>query len=199
MSFLQFRFQRIGLFGLPMLQNTVPGAGPARARVMLVGEAPGRQEDLRGRPFVGRAGRVLDDLLGAIGLPREQVYITNVVKSRPFVGPAPGRNRPPAPAEIAACRGWLDAQIALIRPEIIVAMGRVALEYFAPGARISAVHGRALLRDGRIVLPVFHPAVAARHKALADALREDFTVLGRLLRAGGKEAPRAPQKGLART
>lgn len=156
---------------------------------MLVGEAPGRREDEQGRPFVGRAGRVLDELLASIGLPRAQVYITNVVKSRPFVGPAPGRNRVPTPMEIAACRGWLDAQIALIRPEIIVAMGQVALAYFAPGVRISEVHGRALLREGRVVLPVFHPAVAARAPALAAALRADFRTLGRLLRAGGRKPP----------
>jgi uracil-DNA glycosylase len=162
---------------------------------MLVGEAPGRQEDEQGQPFVGRAGRVLDELLASIALPREQVYITNVVKSRPFVGPLPGRNRPPAPAEIAACRRWLDEQIKIVRPEIIVAMGRVALEYFAPGLKISHVHGRPLRRSGRTVLPVYHPSVANRWQGLRAMLRDDFKVLGRLLRAPRKERSDASQKG----
>jgi DNA polymerase len=175
--------------------QAVPGAGPADARVMLVGEAPGRQEDEQGQPFVGRAGQFLDELLDSIGLPRAHVYITNVVKSRPFVGPPPGRNRPPAPAEVAACRSWLDEQIKVIQPEIIVAMGRVALEHFAPDLRISQVHGKPLPYDGRTVLPVFHPSVATRWPGLRGMLRDDFTVLGRLLAAGRKERSRASQKG----
>lgn len=175
--------------------QAVPGAGPAHARVMLVGEAPGRQEDAQGQPFVGRAGRFLDELLGSIGLSREQVYITNVVKSRPFVGPSPGRNRPPAPVEVAACRNWLDEQIRIIQPEIIVAMGRVALDYFSPRLKISQVRGRPQRYDGRTVLPVFHPSVANRWPGLRAVLRDDFKVLARLLRAGRKEGSRASQKG----
>jgi len=162
---------------------------------MLVGEAPGRQEDERGQPFVGRAGGFLEELLASIGLPREQVYITNVVKSRPFVGPPPGRNRAPAPAEIAACRRWLDEQIRIIRPEIIVAMGRVALEYFAPGLKISRAHGRPFRHDGRIVLPVFHPSVAGRWPGRRGMLRDDFRLLGRLLRGPRKEGSGSSQKG----
>jgi DNA polymerase len=150
------------------------------ALVMLVGEAPGRQEDLRGEPFVGAAGRFLDGLLESVGLTRDQVYITNVVKSRPFVGPRPGRNRPPAPGEIDACRSWLDEQIELVRPEIVVAMGRVALEYFFPKTMLSEVHGRPLRRDGRTVLPTLHPAVH-RWPRWRAILVGDFKALGALL------------------
>lgn len=157
---------------------------------MLVGEAPGRQEDERGEPFVGPAGRFLDELLASAGLQRQEVYITNVVKSRPYIGPAPGRNRPPARSEIAACRSWLDEQIRIIRPEIIVALGGVALEYFAPVLKISQVHGRPLAREGRTVLPVFHPALAVRWRELRETLRRDFLVLQAL--AEPDRAPRPP-------
>lgn len=175
--------------------------GPADARVMLVGEAPGRQEDLRGEPFVGRAGHFLDELLALVGLTRADVYITNVVKSRPFVGPAPGRNRTPAAEEIQACRGWLDDQLRIIQPEIVVAMGRTALEYFLPGRKISAVHGRAIPRGNLMILALFHPAVAVRRRDLGETLRRDFLNLRRLMRAGrprgtdgrGKERRRRAQ------
>ena len=168
--------------------------GPTNARVMLVGEAPGRQEDLKGAPFVGRAGQFLDDLLESIGLARHQVYITNVVKSRPCIGPPPGRNRAPTAREIGACRPWLDEQIRIVQPQIIVAMGRVALEYFLPKTKISQVHGRPLQHDARTVLPLFHPAVAYHQQALRETLREDFQVLGTLLRARRKEGSRRSQK-----
>lgn len=168
--------------------------GPADARVMLVGEAPGRQEDLKGEPFVGSAGRFLDGLLESVGLARDQVYITNVVKSRPFIGPPPGRNRAPVAGEIGACRPWLDEQIKIIRPEIIVAMGRIALEYFLPKKKISQAHGQPLQQAGRTVLPLYHPAVAYHRQALRDTLREDFQVLRRLLRSDRKEGSRGSQK-----
>ena len=170
--------------------------GPADAQVMLVGEAPGRQEDLKGEPFVGQAGRFLDGLLESVGLARDQVYITNVVKSRPYIGPSPGRNRAPTASEIGACRPWLDEQIRIVQPQIIVAMGRVALEYFLPKTKISQVHGRPLQHDGRTVLPLFHPAVAYHRQALRETLREDFQVLGILLRARRKEGSRRSQKSI---
>jgi len=161
---------------------------------MFVGEAPGRREDIAGEPFVGVAGRFLDTLLDSVGLARDRVYITNVVKSRPFVGPPPGRNRAPVAGEVAACGSWLDEQITIIQPEIIVAMGRVALEYFLPGERISRVHGRPRQHEGRTVLPLFHPAAASHRQALRDTLRADFQVLGTLLRAGRKEGRPRPKK-----
>ena len=168
--------------------------GPTNARVMLVGEAPGRQEDLKGAPFVGRAGQFLDDLLESIGLARHQVYITNVVKSRPCIGPPPGRNRAPTAREIGACRPWLDEQIRIVQPQIIVAMGRIALEYFLPKKKISQAHGQPLPHAGRTVLPLFHPAVAYHQQALRETLREDFQVLGTLLRARRKEGHERSQK-----
>jgi len=169
--------------------QAVPGVGPADARVMLVGEAPGRQEDLKGEPFVGTAGSSLDTLLASIDLTRGEVYITNVVKSRPFVGPPPGRNRPPSTNEIQACRGWLDEQVRIIRPQVVVAMGRIALEYVLPGRRISEVHGTPQRQDARTILPLFHPAAALHRQALRDVLKQDFLVLGRLLRRQERPQP----------
>jgi DNA polymerase len=169
--------------------QAVPGVGPADARVLFVGEAPGRQEDVRGEPFVGAAGRTFDALLASVGLRRDQVYITNVVKCRPFIGPPPGRNRAPLPDEIRACRPWLEEELRLVRPEIVVTLGRVALEAFCPGTRISEVHGRPLRRDGLTILPLFHPALARYGPPLREMLEQDFKVLGRLLRrrAAAKE------------
>lgn len=148
---------------------------------MLVGEAPGRQEDLTGRPFVGAAGKFLDELLASVGLSRADVYITNVVKSRPVVGVAPGRNRTPAPVEIAACTPWLEAQLRLLRPQIIVTLGRIALEYFLPGRKIADVHGRSIARGGVTVLPQYHPAMALYRRDWVQMLRKDFRILRRLL------------------
>ena len=159
---------------------------------MLVGEAPGREEDLKGEPFVGTAGRFLDTLLASVGLTRGEVYITNVVKSRPFVGPPPGRNRPPLTNEIQACRAWLDEQLRIIRPQVVVAMGRIALEYVLPGRKISEVHGTPQRQDGRTILPLFHPAAALHRQALRDVLKQDFLVLGRLLRR--QERPQTDRK-----
>jgi len=127
---------------------------------MFVGEAPGRQEDLSGQPFVGAAGKFLDELLASIGLSREDVYITNVVKSRPVSGPPPGRNRAPAPEEIIACAPWLEEQLRLLRPKVIVTLGRIALDYFLPGRKIADVHGRSIARGRVTLLPLYHPAMA---------------------------------------
>lgn len=172
--------------------QAVPGVGPADAQIMLVGEAPGRQEDLRGEPFVGSAGKFLDELLASVGLTRADVYITNVVKSRPFIGPSPGANRAPTPDEIAACRPWLDEEIRIIQPKIVGAMGRVALDYFFPKTKISDVHGKPMQHDGRTVLPLYHPAVANRFVALRDVIRQDFRKLGKLARSNGHAKAAAP-------
>jgi uracil-DNA glycosylase family 4 len=168
--------------------HAVPGAGPDAARVMVVGEAPGRREDESGQPFVGAAGRVFDALLASIGLARGDVYITNVVKCRPFTGSPPGRNRPPRPLEIERCRPWLEEELRLVRPAIVVPMGQVALEAFLPGRRIGEVHGRPHDQDGRIVLPLYHPALARFGAAAQALLRRDIQALARLLR--GRRAKR---------
>lgn len=150
---------------------------------MLVGEAPGRQEDLRGEPFVGAAGKLLDQLLASVGLSRSDVYITNVVKSRPVAGPSPGRNRAPAPDEIAACVPWLREQLEVIRPRVVVTLGRIALQHFLPGSKIADVHGRPVSSGRVTILPLYHPAAALYRRDWMRMLRRDVrqlrVVLGR--------------------
>src|SRR3954469_22464833 len=128
----------------------VPGEGSPDARVVIVGEAPGASEDKAGRPFVGRAGRLLDALLAEAGLEREDVFITNVVKARP-----PG-NRDPRADEVAHHLPWLEAQLEVIRPRLVVPLGRHALARFAPDTKITQAHGRVLEHDGRTLFPMFH-------------------------------------------
>ena len=144
---------------------------------MVVGEAPGRNEDEQGRPFVGRAGKLLDELLAEAGLEREQVFITNVVKARP-----PG-NRDPRAAEVAHHMPWLEAQLALIQPRLVVPLGRHALARFDPAAKIADVHGRPHRAGGRELFPLYHPAAALHGGKLRAALVEDARALGRRLSA----------------
>jgi len=164
--------------------NAVPGAGSYDARVMFVGEAPGYWEDQKGLPFVGRAGKVLDELLEGIGLTREDVYITNIVKCRP------PENRDPTEDEIKACSPYLDMQIDVIRPRVIVPLGRHSMRYllekfgFSPGP-ISKIHGEVFETRtlfGRIVImPMYHPAAALYRPPLKEELRKDFLRLKELL------------------
>lgn len=164
--------------------RAVPGEGPPDAAILFIGEGPGYHEDRQGRPFVGPAGQLLNDLLGRIGLRRDQVFITNMVKHRP-----PG-NRDPEPDELAACRDFLDRQIELVNPKVIVTLGRFAMERFMPGARISQVHGQARQIGGRTFVPIIHPAAALHNGSWRPALEADFEALGRLL-ADQDEAPPA--------
>jgi len=161
--------------------QAVPGVGNARARVMLIGEGPGRMEDLKGEPFVGQAGQFLDRLLASVGLTRQEVYITNVVKCRPVRGAPPYENRPPNAEEIAACAPWLDQQLALIQPKLIVTLGRYAMEAFLPGKKISEVHGKLFSRGEQIVLPLYHPAVALYRADQKETLIEDFQIIREVL------------------
>ncbi|NJE05358.1 uracil-DNA glycosylase [Thermococcus sp. M36] len=157
--------------------NAVPGSGSYDAKIMFVGEAPGYWEDQKGLPFVGRAGKVLDELLAEIGLTRDEVYITNIVKCRP------PDNRDPADDEIKACSPYLDRQIDIIRPKVIVPLGRHSMRYilekfgFQPEP-ISRIHGKtfeARTLFGRIVImPIYHPAVALYRPALREELKKDF-------------------------
>jgi len=156
--------------------NLVPGEGSATAAVMLVGEAPGAREDETGRPFVGAAGRLLDELLAEAGLERADVFITNVVKARP-----PG-NRDPKADEVAHHLPWLDAQLDVIRPKLLVPLGRHALKRFAPAARIGEVHGTRLEAGGRALFPLYHPAAALHNPRLLPTLHEDARRLGEALR-----------------
>jgi DNA polymerase len=158
-------------------KNAVPGEGNLFATLMFVGEAPGEQEDLQGRPFVGQAGKLLDSLIGSLGLSRKEVFITNVVKCRP-----PG-NRDPLPAEILACNPFLVGQIGLICPKIICTLGRHALHTLVdPTRTISQVHGSRIAKDGIVFFPTFHPAAALYHDSMHQLLVEDFQILRRLLK-----------------
>ena len=151
--------------------NLVPGEGSATADVMLVGEAPGAREDATGRPFVGGAGRLLDQLLADAGLERGDVFITNVVKARP-----PG-NRDPKADEVAHHLPWLEAQLEAIRPKLLVPLGRHALKRFAPDTTITEAHGRVVEHDGRMLFPMYHPAAALRNPNLRETLHEDARAL----------------------
>jgi uracil-DNA glycosylase family 4 len=156
--------------------NLVPGEGAQDADIMLVGEAPGKSEDEQGRPFVGRAGKLLDELLAAAGLERGDVYITNVVKARP-----PG-NRDPKPAEVEHWMPYLERQLELVSPRLIVPLGRHALSHFAPGAKITQVHGQPMEAAGHRLFPMFHPAAALRGRGLRETLFEDARRLPDALR-----------------
>ena len=155
--------------------RAVPGEGSENAEIMFIGEAPGWHEDQQGRPFVGPAGQYLDQLLASIGLRREQVYIANVIKCRPT------GNRDPLPAEILACRYWLERQIELIRPKMIVTLGRYSMAMFFPAKSISKIHGTAQKRDGIIYFAMYHPAAALHQQSLRRAIEEDMLKIPRLL------------------
>jgi uracil-DNA glycosylase len=155
--------------------RAVPGEGPADARIFFIGEGPGRNEDLQGRPFVGASGRFLESLLKEIGLDRTQVFITNVVKCRP------PENRDPLPPELAACRDYLDRQIALVRPSVVVTLGRFSMVRYFPGESITKIHGQAKRAGDTYYLPLFHPAAALRSDAWRAAMQEDFKKIPLLL------------------
>lgn len=155
--------------------NAVPGDGAAHARILFIGEGPGWNEDKQGKPFVGPAGKFLDELLTIAGVSREDVFITNVVKCRP-----PG-NRDPLPDEIAACAPYLDRQIAIIDPEVVVTLGRFSMARWFPGERISKIHGNPK-RDGkRLIVPMYHPAAALHQQALRGLIEADFAKLPAIL------------------
>lgn len=155
--------------------RAVPGEGPVSAEIMFIGEAPGRNEDLQGRPFVGQAGKLLEELLAEIGLTRDDVWIGNVVKCRP------PENRDPRPEEIAACAGYLERQIALLQPKLIATLGRYSMEKFFPGAKITRMHGQARREGDRVLIPLYHPAYILRNTAaMPDAVR-DMQKIPRLL------------------
>lgn len=156
--------------------NLVFGEGYVEAEVMFIGEAPGFHEDKLRRPFVGRAGQLLDRLLTDIKWPRESVYITNIVKRRP------PKNRDPLPKEIEAYKPYLKKQIQIINPKIIAPLGRFAMNYFLPNAKISQDHGKVHVLGGRIIFPLYHPAAALRGTAVLKALEKDFKKLPKLLK-----------------
>jgi len=172
--------------------KAVPGEGPQHADIMFIGEGPGFHENQQGRPFVGAAGQFLEELLASIGLQREQVFIANVVKCRP-----PG-NRDPLPEEIEACKPYLDRQIALIRPKLIVTLGRFSMARAFPNEKISSIHGRPKKIDGIVYVPMFHPAAALHQPSLRRTVEEDFKKLPQILaeldRVRDEEPPQTAQQ-----
>lgn len=176
--------------------HAVPGEGPDDAAIMFIGEAPGFHEDRQGRPFVGAAGSYLNELLDRIGLKREEVYITNVIKCRP---PA---NRDPQPVEIETCQPYLDRQIALIRPKLIVTLGRFSMQRYFPGASITRIHGQPKRVGNVIYYPIFHPAAALHQPRWRETLEADFQKIPQLLakldevEEGEPEWPQAQQLSL---
>src|SRR5439155_16580505 len=171
--------------------RAVPGEGNPHASLMLVGEAPGFYEDQQGRPFVGPAGQLLDQLLAAAGLSRRDVFITNVIKHRP-----PG-NRDPEEDEITACDGFLRAQIAAIQPTVIVTLGRYSLAKFIPNVRsMKEVHGRAFPYEGRLVCAMYHPAAALHQGSLRGVLEQDFRSLPMMIARAEAQAA-APNRPAA--
>ena len=156
-------------------KHAVPGEGPADAEIMFIGEGPGFHENEQGRPFVGAAGRYLEELLESINLKRNDVFITNVVKCRP-----PG-NRDPQAEELTACNGYLERQIHAINPKVIVTLGRYSMAKFLPNAKISEVHGQAMNIRGRLVVAMYHPAAALHQRSLKATIEADFARLPEMI------------------
>ncbi|MFO8109135.1 MAG: uracil-DNA glycosylase [Thermoplasmata archaeon] len=156
--------------------NSVPGEGPYDAQVVFIGEGPGKKEDQEGRPFVGRAGELLNDLLSTADLSREKVFITNVVKCRP-----PG-NRDPRKDEKEACEVYLIQQLDMIKPKVVCTLGNHATAYFLGSAGISKKHGMVFKKNGLTIVPLYHPAAALYNPNLKTAMEEDFRFLGSMLR-----------------
>jgi uracil-DNA glycosylase family 4 len=168
-------------------KKAVPGEGPAQCEIMFIGEGPGFYENEQGRPFVGAAGKFLDELLAQAGLKREEVWITNIVKCRP-----PG-NRDPLPVEIDACNAYLERQIQAVDPSIIITLGRHSMGKYMPGAKISAVHGQMKKIGDRYVIAMFHPAAALHQASLKPAVLADFAKLPELLEQARKGRGRDQQ------
>lgn len=161
--------------------QVVPGVGAEDARIMFVGEGPGVNEDKQGEPFVGAAGAFLNELLAGVGLKRGQVFIANVIKCRP------PENREPLPYEIQNCRPWLDAQIAIIKPRIIVTLGRFAMDAFLPGKSISKVHGQAFRQGNITYFSMYHPAAALYQQSQREVIKNDILKLPGILEAAKNE------------
>jgi uracil-DNA glycosylase family 4 len=168
-------------------KNAVPGEGPATSELMFIGEGPGFHENEQGRPFVGAAGKYLEELLAGIGLRREQVFIGNVVKCRP-----PG-NRDPLPEEIQACAAYLERQVLAIQPRVIVTLGRFSMARFFPNSRISDIHGQARMLNGRLVVAMYHPAAALHQPSLRREIEADFAQLPALIQRAAPAAPANPE------
>jgi len=162
--------------------NAVPGEGDPNADIMFIGEAPGFHEDQQGRPFVGAAGKFLDQLIDSIGLDRSQVYIANIIKCRP------PNNRDPLPDEVDICRKWLSRQTEIISPRVIVTLGRHSMARFFPDATIGKVHGTAKNINGQIYFAMYHPAAALHQQSLKKTIEADMLKLPEILSQLDKDA-----------
>jgi DNA polymerase len=167
--------------------RAVFGNGNPEADIVFIGEAPGKKEDATGVPFVGAAGKFLDEMLSQAKLKREDIYITNIVKYRP------PDNRDPNPEEIAACEEWLHAELNYINPKVIVTLGRYSLNHFIPDVKISAVHGTAFRRDipgvgQRVFFALYHPAAALYNGGMRETLIKDFLKVPKLVKQIKKDS-----------
>jgi DNA polymerase len=166
-------------------KQPVPGEGTDLSGIFFIGEGPGFHENEQGRPFVGAAGQILTELLESIGLERRAVWITNVVRCRP------PENRDPLPEEIEACASFTKRQLEVLRPKVVVTLGRHAMGRFLPGESISRVHGQQRRSGEYVVFPMYHPAAALRQRSLRQQLLDDFRKLSDFLER--TPAPRQPQ------
>lgn len=157
-------------------KHAVPGEGSANAEIVFIGEGPGQNEDEQGRPFVGAAGKFLEELLSSIGIKRSEVFIGNVIKHRP---PA---NRDPLPEEIEACWPWMESQLKIIKPKLICTLGRYSLARFMPSAKISRDHGQPKRVGDYVILPLYHPAAALYQGSLRKILETDFKKIPMILK-----------------
>lgn len=157
-------------------KNAVPGAGNPQAEILFIGEGPGFHENEQGLPFVGAAGKFLDELLGEANLDRETVFITNVVKCRP------PSNRDPQTEELDACKHYLERQIAAINPDVIVTLGRFSMGHFIQNGKISGIHGRTFWVNNRMIIPMYHPAAALHQPSLREVVKQDFRKLPELIK-----------------
>lgn len=167
--------------------RVVPGEGPENSKLFFIGEAPGWHEDQQGRPFVGPAGKFLEELLALIGFKREQVYIANVIKCRP------PNNRDPLPGEIQACSKWLDRQIEIIHPLMIITLGRYSLAKFFHNQSISQIHGKAKKQGGTIYYAMYHPAAALHQGSLRKLIEADMLKIPHILAEAEKLTEDEPQ------
>lgn len=168
--------------------QAVPGDGDANAQIVFIGEAPGKSEDMQGKPFVGSAGKFLAEMLSAIKLNREDVYITNIVKYRP------PNNRDPLPEEKASCREWLLAEIKLISPKLIIFLGRHAMNNFFPELQIGQAHGKLLIKafkgmSTKYFFPLYHPAATLYDGSMREVLMADFKKIPKVLKEIAKREP----------
>jgi uracil-DNA glycosylase family 4 len=179
MTYIEILYKEIGSCHDCVLAKTrtkvVPGEGPSKPEILLIGEAPGYYEDQQGRPFVGPAGQFLEQLLGSINLKRQQVYIANVIKCRP------PSNRDPLPGEIKACSRWLEKQLELLQPKIIVTLGRFSMAKYFPNESISKIHGQAKKLENIICFPLYHPAAALHQGNLRKTIEADVLKIPQLL------------------